>query len=117
MMKFNLEKALAGEPVVTRDGKPVTQLTKFDTTDKHCLVCVVDGDLKINTIEGRSFHSGFSDEFDLFMAEPEIWVNLCIDPKGYPFFGGGIYGSKEEAANAPYEISKGSTYNQTIRIK
>lgn len=30
MKPFDLEKALAGERVVTRDGDEVTQITKFD---------------------------------------------------------------------------------------
>ena len=30
MREFNLEQAIAGAPVQTRDGRPVTQLVKFD---------------------------------------------------------------------------------------
>jgi hypothetical protein len=30
MKPFNLEEALAGKPVVTRSGDPVTQIVKFD---------------------------------------------------------------------------------------
>jgi hypothetical protein len=32
---FNLEKALNGAKVVTRDGREVTQLTCFDTSDNY----------------------------------------------------------------------------------
>jgi hypothetical protein len=34
MKPFDLEQALAGAPVCTREGKPVTQLTKFDLPEK-----------------------------------------------------------------------------------
>jgi len=30
MKEFNLEKALAGEPLVTRDGREATHFTVFD---------------------------------------------------------------------------------------
>ena len=33
MIKFDLERALAGEKVITRDGQEVTQLVKFDVED------------------------------------------------------------------------------------
>lgn len=34
---FDLEKALAGEPVVTRQGEEVTQLTLFKTSSIYTL--------------------------------------------------------------------------------
>lgn len=49
---FNLEKALAGEPVVTRGGQEVTQLTAFETNSIYKLAGVVGGELYRFTEEG-----------------------------------------------------------------
>lgn len=49
---FNLEKALAGEPVVTRGGQEVTQLTAFETNSEYNLAGVVGGELYRFTEEG-----------------------------------------------------------------
>lgn len=41
MKPFNLERALAGDAVITRDGREVTQLVKFDVESKYKLFGVV----------------------------------------------------------------------------
>ena len=52
MKPFDLEAALAGAPVITRDGRPVTQLHKFDATTPLCLVGVVGGEVYSWCLEG-----------------------------------------------------------------
>ena len=47
MKPFDLEKALRGEKVVTRDGREVTQLTHFETQSAYRLHGVVSGRLYI----------------------------------------------------------------------
>jgi hypothetical protein len=49
MQPFLLEKALAGHPVVTRDGRRVADLTHFKTADSYCLAGVVEGEGFIST--------------------------------------------------------------------
>lgn len=77
MKPFDLEKALAGDPVVTRDGREVTQIHLFDTTAKHRLFGVLFGEVEAFSIDGRYWDNGDS-EADLFMAPKKrtVWVNL-----------------------------------------
>ena len=81
MKKFDLAKALAGQAVVTRDGRPVTQLTKFDTTDTYPLIGVVRGAVNRWTDSGKKYlnlNSSYDSVIDLFMAPVKVtrWVNL-----------------------------------------
>jgi hypothetical protein len=79
MEQFNLERALAGEPVITRNGDEVYELVKFDSTHSYPIAGIVDGLLHRWTIDGKEFshHSGES-SLDLFMKPKEnaIWVNV-----------------------------------------
>lgn len=76
MKPFNLEAALAGAKVVTRDGSEVTQLVLFNI-DNACdvLYGVLESDVHSWLIDGRYFHSE-KDKNDLFMAPitQSIWV-------------------------------------------
>jgi hypothetical protein len=68
MREFNLEQALAGHPVCTRDGKPVTQLFKLDNQNVYTLAGVVDEALStVWTSDGKYLISKEGDH-DLFMA-------------------------------------------------
>lgn len=77
MKPFDLEAALAGAPVVTRDGIPVTQLTQFDINDGEPLRGVRRGRVLSFQKDGRYTSSGDSND-DLFMAPVKrvVWVNL-----------------------------------------
>ena len=53
MKPFNLQEALAGKPVVTRDGRKVEQLFYFDKAENEFkLRAVVDGSITAYTIMG-----------------------------------------------------------------
>ncbi|MCE5180581.1 MAG: hypothetical protein LLG15_02150 [Betaproteobacteria bacterium] len=55
MKPFNLEKALAGEPVVTRDGIPVTDFHYFEREKSVFKVCaLVDGIVERFTADGEN---------------------------------------------------------------
>lgn len=74
MKPFNLEAALRGEKVVTRDGREVTQLVKFDGEYDHPLAAMVEGSIESYTLGGKYFSDGGEANFDLFMyEEPAIW--------------------------------------------
>lgn len=62
---FNLEKALAGEPVVTRDGREVKDLHK-SAFNLYPIRGYVDGMNLLFSIKGE-FVIGMNDKFDLFM--------------------------------------------------
>lgn len=82
---FDLEKALKGEKVVTRDGREVTRLVDFpDAMFSEFLVAAVsDGCLRTYTLKGRE-NSGSDSSNDLFMVPKErvVWVNLYGDGEG-----------------------------------
>lgn len=99
MKPFNLEKALAGVPVVTQNGGKVTEIVHLKTASpKRSIIYVVDG-RAYETSEDGSFYSGYSTDSlnDLFMAskmvKKEGWINIYKD--SYP--GNTIYPSKLEA--------------------
>jgi hypothetical protein len=80
MKRFNLDLALQGEPVVTRNGNQVTQLHKFDVLDLDAqeLYAVID-DRQIESfyLNGQ-WREKKESGYDLFMA-PEskfLWINL-----------------------------------------
>ena len=100
MKPFDLERALAGDPVVTRYGRPVTQLTLFKDTDAWPLVGIIDRRMYSFNIDGKSTglisKDGF---FDLFMA-PKVqkrWVVVKHSQLSGREFVAGPYDSKAEA--------------------
>jgi hypothetical protein len=118
MKTFNLEKALAGQPVVTKDGKPVTQLTLFDTKDISCLVGDVSGELRKFTIDGVSFAG---DTQNLFMSTQGMccWVNVYQNGYHKNLFVGDSYGSKKTALENIENILdiEKHEYIKTIKIQ
>lgn len=74
MKPFDLEAALAGAKVITKDGREVKQLTKFDTDISRCLVGVVDKLLLSWFEDGRYERNGSNS--DLFMASTTraVWI-------------------------------------------
>jgi hypothetical protein len=112
MKKFDLEKALAGEAVVTRDGRDVTQLTKFDCSANHDPIWgVIEGELMSFSIEGNYLR--YPSSYDLFMAESERWVNVYWDEE-QGLHNGKIYPS--QAAAKEY-LDGHITYQTTIKLK
>jgi hypothetical protein len=98
--KFDLEKALNGAKVVTRDGKEVKQLTYFDLSDDHKyhLYGVVGKSIRCWTITGQYEPSDDNYDLDLCLAvEPKrIWVNAYYY-NGKLWLGGSDYTSLTEA--------------------
>jgi hypothetical protein len=115
--KFDLEKALNGAKVVTRDGREVTQLTKFEGLKDYPLVGIVDSQLHTWTTQGPlSLHLGECGA-DLFLAvEPKrIWVNVFKGKYGNLYVGGTQYNSPTRA-KLMAENSTNMQYIKTIEI-
>lgn len=107
MKPFNLEAALKGAKVVTRDGREVSEIYHFKTdSEGYPVVAVVEGTRRSYTTDGKFAYCS-KEGLDLFMApiKKEGWVNL------YPPYAGdwggfivrtsnGVYATKEEADNA-----------------
>lgn len=72
---FNLEAALAGEPVVTRDGQEVSQVTLFDCSGEFPLIAVVNDGVYSFTKQGRHYNCGQPSSLDLFMKQKTHIVN------------------------------------------
>src|SRR5271155_2746465 len=78
---FDLEKALKGEKVVTRNGTEVTDVRHFPTAGQECTVAgVVLGDIESFTETGAYFSDYSLSSMDLFMAPKErvVWVNIYM---------------------------------------
>jgi hypothetical protein len=101
--KFDLEKALNGAKVVTRDGKEVKQLTYFDLSDDHKyhLYGVVGKSIRCWTITGQYEPSDDNYDLDLFLAvEPKrIWVNVLQYANGDLWVGSECFPTFETAQN------------------
>lgn len=69
MKPFNLEDALAGKPLVTRDNQPVVRLIQFSNRSKGlCLEAQVDGERRTWDAKGNYYEDVLQSRFDLFMA-------------------------------------------------
>jgi hypothetical protein len=114
MEKFNLERALAGEPVITRDGREVTRLTYFkEARNQYNLVGLLDGVVWGWDENGTSI-VGYETISDLFMKPKEnaIWVNVYKRKDGALDVGAFPFKSEAEAK----EKSLGSNYLKTVKI-
>lgn len=103
MKPFDLEKAKAGHPVVTRDGRRARIICLDRLHERYTIVALVqqlDGteDEKTYAADGRYCYGESS--FDLFLApdKKECWVNFNKTPdKPFGFGIGGKYATKEDA--------------------
>ena len=118
MKPFNLEEALAGKPVVTRDGLKVTEIYHFKTgTSAYSVHACIDGRIKEYTQRGTYYEKLNGSDFDLFMEEPIIegWVNVYCVNDNYIYIS-----STHESAEKAIESSKHSGdakyYIKTIKI-
>ena len=107
MKPFDLEKALAGEPVVTKQGDKVIQLHYFSNLGSEFKVIAHrEHSFTFDTYKINGMYSDVISELDLMMEEPEQWVNV---------YHSGVYQSE---ADAKANISVGSKiYQFTIKLK
>jgi hypothetical protein len=114
--KFDLEKVIHGAKVVTRDGREVTELSKFNTYRKLCLYGVVDDEVECWTIDGQYSERGTSN-MDLYLVGKvrRAWSNIYYDTEWDFLFIG------ETADSLEYAKSKAKSdstvkYIKTIEI-
>lgn len=102
MKPFNLEAALRGEPVVTRDGRKVTQVTKFDVAPgADSVFAVIDGLVFSFYCDGSGLEA--ESTIDLFMAERTIRIGdvEVPEPVREPLKIGDEFWIADAAANGP----------------
>ena len=104
MKPFNLEEALSGKPIQTRDGVPVTLIKEYRATPGNLLPLLVlihrkdyDEARKYRN-DGRYFNPQQESNEDLVMAtgKKEVWVNI------YPDCGTMGHPTKENADDAAH---------------
>jgi hypothetical protein len=105
MRPFNLERALAGDPVITEKGLLVTQIHLFkDVVNQWPLVGVVGKSMEWWDLKGE--HSVLNAGMNLFMApaKRQEWVNIYND-KNFQcsyYLGKRTYESENEARNSTH---------------
>ena len=121
MKPFNLEKALAGDPVVTRKGYKVTSLKHYPEADQDgfCISAIIhtQDEVEVETFKiNGSFNFRTSENgYDLFMGESEKWVNIYYNPEKKECWAGRIHSSKEKCED--HVVNSAQYYQQTIKLK
>lgn len=118
MKPFDLEKAKAGKPVVTRDGRPVRIICwDRNKTDYPIVALVGDKEVISSFTTNGSFSLGEQDPKDLFMAieKKKGWINIYKYVAGTGNRGGDVYPTKEEAIKSRGILS--SDYITTIQVE
>ena len=114
MKPFDLEKALAGEPVVTKNGRKVTQLHYFPNLGSDFKVIAhLEHSFNFDTFKINGMYSDRYSEIDLMMAEPERWVNVYYSKAQDNVWASQFYESESEAKE---HIISTSSYQTTIKI-
>ena len=115
MKPFNLEEALDGKPVVTRDGRKVTHITKMP--NNNFIVGIIEGVPQIPqwAVNGNFLNDHYTHPCDLFMfiEKKSVWVNIYEDLYDNTFALGLQHLSLEKAK---LNISNDKTYIKTIEI-
>ena len=79
IIPFSLQKALEGEPILTRDGRAVTEWHYFKSvTTEWSVFAVLDGQVTAYTKDGR-FSTTHKNPLDLVMKGQMIieeWINV-----------------------------------------
>lgn len=75
MKSFNLQEAINGKPVVTRDGDPATFIIHKPEMEAECLVFGVKGRMEMYYENGKYYKHSAHSSIDLFMKESFIDIN------------------------------------------
>jgi inorganic pyrophosphatase len=116
MKPFNLEEAISGKPLITRNGRKVLKFHYFDLEGMdECIVAVIEGFKSIYVFHknGRYFKDE-EDINDLCMAEPETWINVYYSKTQDKIYNSVKYNSEEEAKENI--VTTMSSYLTTVQI-
>jgi hypothetical protein len=115
MKPFDLQKALAGEPVVTKQGDKIIQLHYFSNLGSEFKVIVhKEHSFSIDTYKINGMYGERESQLDLVMEYQERWANIYWDDISLKAYIGDIIYSTEEEAK---ENGKGANYRTTIKLK
>lgn len=84
---FDLEQAVAGKPVVTRESKAVVKVVSFvgiATITEFPIMFCLEGFIYCCTAEGKMYPGNDEGSRDLFMhvEDEAVWVNVYQNPNG-----------------------------------
>lgn len=105
MKSFDLEKALAGDPVITRSGRKVIEIIKLEKRKTNPVIAVLEDDLSENDLDRVSVtcikgKSCGGEEYDLFMTPKIKKYYMNIYPNNVylegRLKGANIYESKDD---------------------
>jgi hypothetical protein len=116
MKPFNLEKALAGDPVVTRDGQKVTGIYHFEKSKTGFpVIAHIEGKYGLDSyaINGKWTDGVLPHELDLFMESTEKYFNVYRN--GTDVWCGTICDTLEIATEKADNITTGS-FVTTLKI-
>lgn len=117
LIPFNLERALAGDPMITRSGDKVTDFKYFSKTKSEFCICFTvseDDSICLSKIDGKFLIDGNESGYDLFMAPKTTtyWVNV------YKSHNGVALGFAETTLEAcENQIANGQEYIKTINFE
>jgi len=120
MKPFDLQKALAGEPVVTRNGDKVIELKHYTSAhqDDYCISGIIisynSSFVETFLINGQLVKNMTSCGNDLLMAEPETWINVYYSKIQDKIWNSVKYNSEEEAKENI--VTTNSSYLTTVQI-
>ena len=120
MKPFNLELAKNGSPLQTRSGLKVTEFRYSEEAaqDQFCITALVHYDYgkeyETFKINGAFSPVEISKEFDLFMAEPEAWINVYYSKIQDKIWNSVKYNSEKEAKENI--VTTNSSYLTTVQI-
>lgn len=96
---FDIQEALAGHPVVTRDGRKVIRIAHFPEAKGYPVLALIDKEYYALTFTEAGSYCGESCGYDLFLEAKTVkrWarVTRCISNGAMGFVHG--YTSKEKA--------------------
>lgn len=79
MQPFDLSRALAGDPVITRDGRKVNEIHYFKTCNTaYCIVAIIDNQYYEFTKTGKFTIFQEPHDIDLFMDDVKKIKKLFI---------------------------------------
>lgn len=111
MKRFDLERALAGDPLVTRNGTKVTEFHYFKTVScmNDSLIGIINSGYQSYNNEGKLLNSADS-PLDLFMAPKTYYVNVYKKSHNGEIFLGMV---NDEKLNCPDDLE----YIKTIEFE
>lgn len=91
---FDLEAAKRGEPIVTREGRPVKFIAHVPEAVYNCRVVTLTDNVIRTHLENGRYYSDGEASLDLFITPRKrtVWVNLWEDKREAHY-----YNSKETA--------------------